>query len=101
MTERATLPQRRSAETFDMRHGAKRTVFQVTLGRYPDGRIGEVFISGAKAGSELDAVARDGAVLLSIALQFGASLEVMRHAMTREGDGAPSTILGAVVDQLS
>jgi hypothetical protein len=101
MSERNTLPQRRLAETFDLQHGGKRAVFQVTLGRYDDGRVGEVFISGAKAGTELDAVARDGAVLLSLALQYGVPLEVVRRAITREADGAPSTVLGAVIDQLA
>ena len=76
-------------------------IFQVTLGRYLDGSIGEVFISGAKAGSDVEAVARDGAVLLSIALQFGVPLEIIRHAITREQDGTPSTIIGAVIDRLS
>lgn len=98
--ERMTLPVRRYCETFDLRHGDKRTTYQITLGRFADGRLGEVFISGAKAGSDLDAVARDGAVLLSLALQFGVPLEVIQHAITREQDGAPSTIIGAVVDKL-
>ena len=63
--------------------------------------IGEVFISGSKAGSTTEAVARDGAVLLSIALQHGVPLETIKHALTREGNGTPSTIIGAVVDRLT
>jgi hypothetical protein len=100
MTDRDALPQRRRAETFAMRHGGQNTVFFVTLGYYFDGRVGEVFISGAKAGSEVEAVARDGAVLLSIALQYGVPLDTITHAITRNGDGSPSTIIGAVVDRL-
>jgi hypothetical protein len=101
VTARSTLPARRRAETFPVKHGGQNTEFQVTLGYYQDGRVGEVFISGAKAGSGVEAVARDGAVLLSIALQFGVPLETIKHAITREGDGAPSTIIGAVVDRLT
>jgi hypothetical protein len=100
MTNRAVLPNRRFGENFELRHGGKNTSFIVTLGRYPDGRVGEVFISGAKAGSEVDAVARDGAILLSLALQHGVPLETIKHAMTREPDGSASTIVGAVVDRL-
>jgi hypothetical protein len=103
MTGRARdrLPQRRYGETFELKHGGQNTPFQITLGFYPDGTIGEVFISGAKAGSEVEAVARDGAVLLSILLQYGAPLETIKHAITRNSDGSPSTIVGAVVDMLS
>jgi len=100
MSARHTLPNRRAGFTFEMKHGGQNTPFQVTVGLYPDGRIGEVFISGGKSGSAFEAVARDGAVLLSIALQYHIPLDVMRHAITREGDGSPSTIIGAVIDKL-
>lgn len=98
--ERDLLPQRRRCETFEITHGGQRTVFKITLGYYANGKIGEVFISGAKAGSNVEAVARDGAVLLSIALQYGVPIETIKHAITRESDGSPSTIVGAVVDQI-
>lgn len=100
MTDRHVLPHRRRSETFEIEHGGQNTVFAVTVGYYPDHQPGEVFISGAKAGSEMDAVARDGAVLLSIAIQHGVPLKTIRHALTREHNGAPSTIIGAVVDRL-
>jgi len=95
---RETLPQRRACETFSWRHGNQ--FYDVTIGRYGDGRIGEVFIHGPKAGSDLEAVCRDAAVLLSIALQHGVPLDTMRHAITREQNDAPSTIIGSVIDKL-
>ena len=98
---RRLLDNRRAGENFELRHGGKNASFIITLGRYPDGAVGEVFISGAKAGSEVDAVARDGAILLSLALQHSVPLETIRHAMTREADGSASTIVGAVVDEIS
>lgn len=101
MTTRATLPQRRYGESFELRHGNYRAPFHVTIGYYGDGKIGEVFISGGKSGSETDAVTRDGAVLLSIALQYGVPLETIKGAITREVNGAPSTVIGAVVDRLA
>jgi hypothetical protein len=100
MTERSMLPQRRAAETFAIRHGGQNTPFYITVGYYSDGRIGEVFIAGGKSGSAFEAIARDGAVLLSIALQFGVPLETIRHAITREQNGGPRSIIGAVVDRL-
>lgn len=101
MTSRNVLPNRRAGENFELRHGGQTTPFVITLGRYPDGRVGEVFIAGSKSGSAFDAVARDGAILLSLALQHGVPLETIKHAVTREADGSASTIVGAVVDRLT
>ena len=100
MNARRALPLRRLCETFEIQHGGQNTQFVVTVGWYPDGSVGEVFVSGAKAGSAVEAVARDGAVLLSIAMQFGVPLDIVAHAITREADGSASTIIGAVVDRL-
>lgn len=100
MTDRIALPARRAAETVELQHGGKNARFTVTFGYYEDRRLGEIFISGAKAGSEVEAVARDGAVLLSIALQYGVPIETIKGAITRNLDGTPSTIIGAVVDRI-
>jgi hypothetical protein len=51
-------------------------------------------------GSPLDAIARDAAVTVSIALQFGADLETISAALTRDHDGGPATLLGAALDAL-
>lgn len=101
MTARAPLPNRRTGENFEITHGGQNTPFVITVGRYPDGNIGEVFITGSKSGTAFEAVARDGAILLSLCMQFGVPLETIKHAITREGNGAPSTIVGAVVDRLT
>ena len=76
-------------------------MFAITVGYFPgDGTPGEVFISGAKAGSDVDAATRDNAVLISLGLQHGVPLGMMQSAMTREQNGSPSTIAGKVVDML-
>jgi hypothetical protein len=98
-TIREILPARRACETFELRHGNQQ--FNVTIGRYPDGRPAEVFINGPKVGSELEVVARDAAVLISIALQSRVPLGIMRHAITREANGDASTIIGQVIDLLA
>ena len=72
----------------------------VTTGYHADGRVGEVFITSSKVGSNTEAIARDAAVVLSIAIQFGVPLTTLRGAVTREQDGSPSTVIGAVLDQL-
>lgn len=98
-TPREVLPQRRRAETFRLTMDAH-SQFDVTVGFYPDGRIGEVFINGGKSGSAVEAIARDSAVLLSLALQHGVPIDVMKGAITRERNNWPMTIIGAVIDKL-
>jgi hypothetical protein len=98
MATRQILPNRRLAETFEIEHADKR--YTVSVGFFLPGKPAEVFISGSKAGSDVESVARDGAVLLSIALQYGVPLDVMAGAITRNADGKAQTIIGAVLDQL-
>jgi hypothetical protein len=96
---REPLPQRRAAETFEVTHGTQTVI--VTTGHYADGTLGEVFVSAPKVGSAMEAIARDAAVLLSIAIQHRVPLDTLRHAVTREQDGSASTIIGAVLDRLA
>jgi hypothetical protein len=54
-----------------------------------------------KAGSPIEAIARDAAVTVSIALQFGADLETIRAALTKDHLGGAATLLGAALDALA
>ena len=100
MNGRSMLPQRRRAVTFEMKHGGQNDVYMITVGLYPDDRVGEVFINGAKSGSDMEGVTHDSAILLSLALQHGVPLEVIRKAVGRNVDGSPQTIVGAVIDRI-
>jgi len=98
---RRNLPQRRASVNFDMEFGGIGRSYQITVGFYSDGCIGEVFVNGGKSGQDAEAIARDGAILLSLALQYGAQLSNIKSAITRDEQGEPSSIIGAVVDQLT
>lgn len=77
--------------------------FHVTLGEFADGKPGEVFITAAGKsgkGSMLETVARDVAVLMSLAIQYGAPLETMRRAVSRDESNRPQTFVGAVLDAM-
>ena len=50
-----------------------------TIGRFPDGSVGEIFLSNHRANSAGDTNARDSAIVCSIALQFGADIETLRR----------------------
>jgi hypothetical protein len=74
--------------------------FVVTVGFFDDGTPGEVFIDGCKTGTDIESIARDAGVLLSLALQHGVPPETIRHAVTRGASEEPASILGAIVDAL-
>jgi len=97
---RRPLPMRRRCETFELPFGGLTKGHVVTVGFYPDGLPGELFINGGKSGEQVEAIARDGAILISMCLQFGVPLETIRNAITRTGGGEPLSIVGAVVDRL-
>ena len=96
---RRTLPQRRASETFTVRFWSQ--PFTVTVGFYADGTLGEVFIDSGKTGNDIQSIARDAGVLLSLALQHGVPPEAIRHAVTRGASEEPASILGAVVDSIT
>ena len=96
---RRTLPQRRASETFTLRFWNQD--FSVTVGLFDDGTPGEVFVTSRKTGGDVEAIARDAAVVISLALQHGTPLAAIKHAITRNGAGEAASILGATVDHLA
>ena len=95
---RETLANRRAAHTFAFHHGTIEYV--VSYGTFTDYRVAEVFITSRKIGSDVEAVCRDGAILLSLALQHGCPWDTIRHALTRNQDGTPQSLIGEVVDRI-
>jgi hypothetical protein len=99
MTARARLPNRRLCESFEVEVAGLR--YTASVGRFPDGRIGELFISNHKINSHADTNARDAAIVFSIAVQCGADPEVIRRALCRDGQGRASGPLGAALDMVA
>jgi len=117
---RERLPDRREAEAIEIvhvwrgAHGDVDEMMLVTIGRYDDGRIGEVLIDyppregERKKSDRVRDLGNDIAVLVSIALQHGAPLEVLRSAVGRSElnlmgkvTPVPHTIIGTVLDALA
>jgi hypothetical protein len=92
---RERLPDRRSNESFSFELNGLR--FSATVSRFPDGRIGELFLNNHKFGNQSDTNARDAAILLSFALQHGADLETIRRALCRDSHGRA---LGPIAEAL-
>jgi hypothetical protein len=98
---RNRLPNRRGQELIDFEdvNGFR---FTAGIGRFADGSIAEIFLnSTGKAGAAIETIAKDSAVLASLALQHGADLEVIRRALMRDSTGRASGPLGQLLDLLA
>jgi hypothetical protein len=93
---RTRLPNRRPSTTFAFECNALH--YLATVSFFNDGRLAEIFISNAKAGSHSDSAAKDSAVVASIALQHGVPVDVIRKALLRDPRGKASSPLGAALD---
>jgi hypothetical protein len=96
---RQRLANRRAALTFDFEHAGLK--YTATVGRFPDGRVAEVFIQNHKSNSGADVNARDAAIILSVALQHGADISAIGKALCRDPRGNPSGIMGVALDLLA
>jgi hypothetical protein len=96
MSNRQRLPDRRASESFTLECAGLK--YTATISRFQNGDLAEVFLTNGKAGSQSDSNARDAAITCSLALQYGAPLEVIRKALLRDSRGDPSTPLGSALD---
>ena len=98
---RIRLPNRRRQETINLTF--ERHAYAVSVGFDTDDRVREVFVTGQRTGSTLDATLDDAAIVISHHLQRGGTAEQLRRSMSRLGGGlgaatAPASPIGAVVD---
>jgi hypothetical protein len=96
---RRPLPNRRDCSTFSIE--ASGMAYTISVGKFPDGSLAEIFIASNKQGSHADTAARDSAVVASIALQYGVPLEVLRKALLRNSHGVACGPLGRALDYVS
>ncbi len=115
LPRRRRLPNRRPGETHALSVGNH--TFTATFGFDQDGQPREVFLDGAKDGTEMATILDDVAVLVSVALQHGIRATALAKSVARlplvpltpadlaEAAGprqtAPASIIGVVLDLLS
>jgi hypothetical protein len=90
MSERRRLPDRRRSEIVDFQHGGRR--WTAAISRFDDGQIAEIFLNTEKD-SAVAHLAQESAVITSIALQFGADVSTIRHAIESTSAGLLSAAL--------
>jgi hypothetical protein len=95
---RQPLANRRPCETFEFTHDG--IDYVVTVGRFDDGRLAEIFVNGGKLDSAVDFMIRDSAIAASLALQHGCSAHALAAALTRVADDKPGGPIGVLLMQL-
>lgn len=98
-TSRERLPNKRPCETLTFE--CNRSRYQMTVGFYPDGRLGEIFLNHDRRDSLLDVLTSDVAILASIALQHGCTLRTIAHALKRDARGIAASPIGAALDRIT
>ena len=78
--ERRRLPNRRSSIRFPIYHDG--LSYLVTLSKFDDGPLGEIFLDAEKPNSAVAVHVTDVAVLASMLLQFGVSPEQIAHSVS-------------------
>ncbi len=99
MTHRLRLANRRHVDTIAIEHEGQR--FKVGLGRELEcgergllGPIVEVWLNAQKVNSPIDVLASDGAILMSLLIQYGCPATELVKSMKHNSDGTPASPLG-------
>ena len=99
MSDRTRLPDRRLSENYEfVRDGSK---YRMTVGRYQDGSVGEVFLNADRADSLLDVLVNDAAILVSLCLQHGVPLARIAHTLKRDAFGLAASPVGIAIDRIT
>jgi hypothetical protein len=97
MTDRQRLANRRHVETIAVEVEGQR--FKVGLGRELDcgwqlGPIVEVWLNAQKVNSPIDVLVSDGAILMSLLIQYGCPPAEIVKSMNHSSDGKPASPFG-------
>lgn len=103
---RQKLPNRRPCitETIEVKDapGAQGQRFHLTVGFDPaTGNPREMFLMGPKSGTQMAALAHDGSILASLAMQNGKTAAELVKSLSQielmAGQGAPASAIGAAL----
>ena len=106
MTSRKRVANRRAHETIAIEHEG--ISYKIGLGRelvcIDRGQLGpivEAFVNTERVDSAMDAVVSDGAILMSMLLQYGHPADEIAKSMKKNPDGSPSSPLGRAAALIS
>jgi hypothetical protein len=100
MSERRRLANRRLSITFNFQCGPHH--YTATISYFPGtDRLAEIFLGNGRAGSDVDAAAKDSAILASLCLQHSVDLTTIRKALLRDARDNALSPLGVALDILA
>lgn len=91
---RIKLPNRRQSDTFDYWYNNNRYHVSYTV---TDRGIQEIFVHGAKIGSDEDSSLATVAAIISIALQHGVPYSELEQTALKLEDGANADLYGSIL----
>ena len=96
--ERQPLASRRQNRSMELVFDGVR--YQLTIGFYENGRIGEVWLNCPRPDSALYHITQDACVLISHLLQRYVSPHTLYDSLPRKPDGSCASIIGAIIELL-
>ncbi len=93
---RTRLPNRRDGEIHTLL--ADGLQFECGVGLDEADRPREVFLNGAKSGSQISGILKDLACVISVAVQSGVLPAELAHSVGRLPGGEPISAVGAALD---
>src|SRR5262249_1034674 len=84
-----------------LRPRGERDALTGTISGLDWGELAEIFLTNHRQGSDADAAACDSAVLASLLMQHGVSVDQIRRSLMRDSRGQPRTPLGIVLDRIA
>ena len=98
--QRERLPMRRFHGSFRFR--IESIDYTAGIGRIDaHGRVAEIWLNAGKAGSSMETLANDAAIMASLLLQYGCPLDVIRSALTRNPDGTAAGPIAMALDEIA
>jgi hypothetical protein len=77
---RERLANKRRHDVFVYRH--ENHDYRATVSRFPDGRLAELFLDTGKINTPLQQNAENAAILVSLLLQHGVDVKLIRHSIS-------------------
>jgi hypothetical protein len=100
MNTRRRLDNRRESLTFNFECG--RHTYTATISYFPGThQLAEIFLGNGRAGSDVDAAAKDSAILASLCCQHSVDINTIRKALLRDPRGVASSPLGVALDLIA
>ena len=96
MSARHILSNRREHCSFEFTNDG--IGYRAGVGKFPNGDIAEIFLDCEKRGSAAETSARDCAVMASLCLQHGVTIDALRHSLVKLADGSGAGPLGRALD---